>query len=263
MQKNMAKRVVTGLFIAMVVFTAIMIVMTFVNSKRLKQKHTINPDEVNLVQLETLKGNIPDDALVAIITTELGEIRAQLYPEYAPEAVANFRKLSDSGYYDGTFVYEIQKDVYLSGGCKYNVGSLPDGYNKDDECIEPEIDKDLWPFKGSFMSCGFARTSFWEGRQIIYSGSRYMIAGSIEFTDEIKSEMLEGKENTKIEDTFIEYGGVPNASQQMTIFAQTYEGFDVLDKLLSLEADEETLQPVSDVEIIKTEVCTYKESLEK
>jgi peptidyl-prolyl cis-trans isomerase B (cyclophilin B) len=263
MQKNTGKKVVTGLFIAMAVFTVFMIVMTFVNSKKIKESRTINPDEVNLVQLETIKGNIPDDALVAIITTDYGQIRAQLYPEYAPETVANFRRLSDSGYYDGTFVYKIQKDIYLAGGCKYNDGSLPDGYNKDDECIEPEISKDLWPFKGSFMSCGFTRTSFWEGKQIIYSGSRYMVAGSIEYTDEIKNELLEGKQNTKIEEAFIEYGGIPNASQQMTIFAQTYEGFDVLDKLLSLESDAETYKPVQDIEIIKTEVCTYKESLEK
>ena len=90
-----------------------------------------------------------------------------------------------------------------------------------------------------------------------------MVAGSIEYTDEIKNELLEGKQNTKIEEAFIEYGGIPNASQQMTIFAQTYEGFDVLDKLLSLESDAETYKPVQDIEIIKTEVCTYKESLEK
>lgn len=259
----MSKRIITGLFIAMLVFTAISITATIINSKKIKESKTIDPDKVTLVQLETLNGNIADDAEVAIITTGLGDIRAELYTQYAPKTVANFKALAEKGYYDGTYIYEIQNGIYLAGGSPYNDGTLYDGYDKKSESIEQEISKDLWPFKGSLMSCGLTKTSFWAGSRIIYGGSRFMAAGSIEFTDDIKNELLDGKENTKIEEAFIQYGGIPNASQQMTIFAQTYEGFDVLDELLSIKSDEETYRPSEEIEIQKVEICTYKESLEK
>ena len=155
--------------------------------------------------------------------------------------------------------------MYTSGGSLFNDGGLPDGYDEETEKIEPEFSNDLWPFKGCFMSCGLTRGSFWSNMPVIYSGSRFMIAGTIDFNEEIKEELYEGKENlnTVIEDAFVEYGGLPNASRQMTVFAQTYEGMDVLEKILNSEASEENLRPVEDIEIKKITVCTYKESLEK
>lgn len=262
MAKDTHRKIINGIFIAMSVFTVALIVLTIKNYYDQKKRMTIDPEKVNLVQLDTINKKIADDAPVAIIKTDIGEIRAELYPQYAPETVANFKRLADSGYYDGTFVYEIKEGTFFSGGCMYNDGSLPDGFNKDEECIGPEISIDLWPFKGSFMSVGMTRGTFWRG-DIIYSGSRYMVAGSVEFTEELKKEMLEGRDNTKIQDAFINNGGLPGAAQQMTVFAQTYEGFDVIDAIMQKDSDKKTLKPAADIEILKTEVCTYKESLEK
>ena len=76
-QKNNSitfKGVITGLFIAMAVFTVAMITVTIVKMNKAKNELNINPDEVNLVQLETIKGNIADDALVAIVETDIGEM---------------------------------------------------------------------------------------------------------------------------------------------------------------------------------------------
>ncbi len=258
----MTKKVVTFLFAAMLVFTGISVVRT-VSSSEAKNKMKINPDEVSLIQLDTINGKIDDDAEVAIIKTSLGEIRAELYTEYAPKTTARFKELAEGGYYDGTYIYEVQKDLFFSGGSPYNDGNLKEGYNKDDERIDPEIDKNLWPFKGSFMSCGLTKTSFLTGMRTVFGGSRFMVAGSIEFTDEIRKELKGDKTNTKIEDAFIEYGGMPNLSQQMTIFAQTYDGLNVIDEIMSLKSDEKTKKPFEDITIDKVEVCTYKESFEK
>lgn len=258
----MTKKVITFLFVAMLVFTGISVVKTL-SSSGSKNKIKINPDEVSLIQLDTINGKIDDDAEVAIIKTSLGEIRAELYTEYAPKTTARFKELAESGYYEGTYVYEVQKDLFFSGGSLYNDGTLKEGYNKDDEHIDQETDKNLWPFKGSFMSCGLTKTSFLSGAKTIFGGSRFMVAGSIEFTDEIRKELIGDKTNTKIEDAFIEYGGLPNCSQQMTIFAQTYEGLEVIDKIMSMKSDEKTKKPLEDITIDKVEVCTYKESFEK
>lgn len=45
-----------------------------------------------------------DGDLIAIFTTNLGEVRAVLYPDAAPMAVYNFVGLARTGYYDGTTI---------------------------------------------------------------------------------------------------------------------------------------------------------------
>lgn len=261
MQNNgKIKKLVNVLFVAMAVLTAAMIVASIVNASKRKQAFNI-PEDIELVQLETLRGNISDDAMITVISTDYGDMAAELYPQFAPETVENYKSLSESGYYDGTFIYEVEKGIHLGGGCVYNDGSLPDGYDKSIETVGPEISKNLWPVKGAIMSCGLTHTTLWRGQET-YSGSRFLISGSIEFTDEIKNQMLDMQGNTKVADMFIEYGGTPNVSQQITVFAQIFDGWDVLDALLDVQTEESTLKPVQDTEITGTRVCTYREYVE-
>jgi hypothetical protein len=50
----------------------------------------------------------------------------------------------------------------------------------------------------------------------------------------------------------------------MTIFAQTYEGFDVIDAICSqeVEEDDDDLIPVGDILIEKVEISTYTKDSE-
>jgi peptidyl-prolyl cis-trans isomerase B (cyclophilin B) len=97
------------------------------------------------------------------------------------------------------------------------------------------------------------------------SGSRFIVINSVEFTDEFKEELIsiyDDDENpdTRLADAFIQYGGAPNVSQEWTIFAQTYQGFDVIDKICGQDvndADNEDYQPTSDIIIEKVEISTY------
>ena len=66
-------------FYGMLVLTVITIIMTIVAAYDQKNTIRINPDDVVLVQLDTIKGNIDPDAEVAVIKTSLGEIKAELY----------------------------------------------------------------------------------------------------------------------------------------------------------------------------------------
>lgn len=258
MQNNSKmKKLVNFLFVAMAVLTVAMIVASIVNASKRKQAFNI-PEDIELVQLETLRGNIADDAMITVISTEYGDMAAELYPQFAPETVENYKSLTESGYYDETFIYEVEKGIHLGGGCVYNDGSLPDGYDKSVETVGPEISKNLWPVKGAIMSCGLTHSTLWRGQET-YSGSRFLISGSIEFTDEIKTQMLDMQGNTKVADMFIEYGGTPNVSQQITVFAQIFDGWDTLDKLLAVPVADSTFKPVEDIEITGISICTYSE----
>ena len=45
-----------------------------------------------------------------------GTIKIELYPEYAPETVANFIALANRGFYDGLTFHRIVKDFMIQGG---------------------------------------------------------------------------------------------------------------------------------------------------
>lgn len=259
----MTKKVFNFFLIAFLVFAAVT-ATTLIFNRNNNKTTSIDPDTVNLIQLDTINKKIADDAQIAIIKTSYGEIRAELYTKYAPNTTARFIELANQGYYNGTYVFQIEPDVYFAAGSPNRDGSLNDGYNKKDETIEQELSQDIWPLRGSLISCGLSKTSFFSGTNTVYGGSRFMIADTIEFTDEIKNSLYDGKEgNTSIEDAFVKYGGIPNYSQQMTIFAQTYEGFDIIDKITSQQVDEESSLPSSDIIIDSVDICTYKESLDR
>lgn len=58
----------------------------------------------------------------ATIETSRGQIVAELYDDAAPGTVANFEKLANSGYYDGTKFHRVIKDFVVQGGDPYSKG---------------------------------------------------------------------------------------------------------------------------------------------
>ncbi|HRZ36190.1 MAG TPA: peptidylprolyl isomerase [Candidatus Paceibacterota bacterium] len=53
---------------------------------------------------------------VAVITTTEGEMVIAFWPDVAPNTVANFKKLAQAGFYDGTCFHRIVKDFMVQGG---------------------------------------------------------------------------------------------------------------------------------------------------
>ena len=52
----------------------------------------------------------------AIITTALGEIVVEFWPDVAPKTVESFKKLANEGFYDGTAFHRIVKGFMIQGG---------------------------------------------------------------------------------------------------------------------------------------------------
>lgn len=50
------------------------------------------------------------------MTTSLGEITIELYPEQAPESVDNFLQYASDGFYDGTIFHRVIPGFVLQGG---------------------------------------------------------------------------------------------------------------------------------------------------
>src|SRR3954464_8576606 len=58
----------------------------------------------------------------ATIETNKGTMRAELYEKEAPKTVANFEKLANSGFYDGTKFHRVIADFVVQGGDPYSKG---------------------------------------------------------------------------------------------------------------------------------------------
>jgi peptidyl-prolyl cis-trans isomerase A (cyclophilin A) len=63
---------------------------------------------------------------VAVFHTSEGDFEIQLYPQRAPQTVANFERYVDSGFYNGTIFHRVIKGFMIQGG-----GFLPDGTQKE------------------------------------------------------------------------------------------------------------------------------------
>ena len=51
-----------------------------------------------------------------VMSTNYGDITIELYPAKAPETVANFIKLANESFYDGTKFHRVIKDFMIQGG---------------------------------------------------------------------------------------------------------------------------------------------------
>lgn len=67
-----------------------------------------------------------------IVTFEMengGTIKAELYPELAPNTVNNFISLIQKGYYDGLIFHRVIRGFMIQGGCPDGNGTGGPGYS--------------------------------------------------------------------------------------------------------------------------------------
>jgi peptidyl-prolyl cis-trans isomerase B (cyclophilin B) len=65
---------------------------------------------------------------IAIINTEKGTMKANLFSEDAPNTVANFEKLANSGFYNNLNFHRVLPDFVIQGGCPNGIGNGGPGY---------------------------------------------------------------------------------------------------------------------------------------
>ena len=65
----------------------------------------------------------------AIIKTNKGNMKVNFFDKDAPGTVANFIKLSESGFYNGLTWHRVIPDFVIQGGCPKGDGTGGPGYN--------------------------------------------------------------------------------------------------------------------------------------
>jgi cyclophilin family peptidyl-prolyl cis-trans isomerase len=75
----------------------------------------------------------------ATLHTNAGPVTVELFDDAAPKTVANFRKLSADGFYDGLIFHRVIRDFMIQGGCPEGTGTGGPGYTFEDEINENKI----------------------------------------------------------------------------------------------------------------------------
>lgn len=169
---------------------------------------------------------------------DYGTLKFVLLNDYAPQTVANFCELADSGFFDGKPVYMVIRDYCFIAGQKRSDGvslnSGNDTYEKNSVC---------YPLKGALCLT--------ENKES--SACFTVIQAGTSFLDELK-ELLKYKKITPAEyyrqaygtdidektlDIFEKYGGAPWIYGHCIVFGQLVEGEEILDRICSVEVSDD------------------------
>ena len=148
----------------------------------------------------------PSDS--AIISTVFGDITIQLNENIAPNTVANFKELANSGFYEGTIFHRIIPGFVIQGGDPNTISGPRDTWGQGGPGYS--IDAELSDLKHKKFTVSMAR-----GSDINSAGSQF----------------------------FIVLDDAPWLDNKYTIFGQVVSGFDVVDKIAALETNSND-QPV-------------------
>lgn len=167
-----------------------------------------------------------------IVTMEFagyGQIKIELYPNIAPNTVANFVNLIEDGFYDNNTVHRIQKDFVLQGGDPTGTGTGGPGYS----------------IKGEFKANGFENNLSHERGVISMARTSAMNSAGSQFFI-----VLDDSAKYSLDTLYAAFGKVT-------------EGMDIIDKM------EEDAKPADDmgtleenITITKTTVDTFGENYE-
>lgn len=139
---------------------------------------------------------------VVTITMENGDVmKAELYPETAPNTVRNFISLIGKGFYDGLIFHRVISGFMIQGGCPEGTGTGGPGYS----------------IKGEFSQNGFDNEL--KHKPGVLSMARSMAP------DSAGSQF------------FIMHKKAPHLDGAYAAFGQIVEGMDVVDKIAQVPTD--------------------------
>lgn len=144
---------------------------------------------------------ITQNPVATITMQDGGVIKAELYPQVAPNTVCNFISLANKGFYNGTNFHRIISGFMIQGGTPNGVGSGGPGYSVKGEFTDNGFQNDLKHTRGVLS---MARTNAPDS------------AGSQFFIMHADADFLDG---------------------QYAAFGRVTEGMEVVDRVASVQTD--------------------------
>lgn len=165
---------------------------------------------------------------VFVIKTSLGDIKIMLYNE-TPQHQANFTKLVNEGFYNGSIFHRVINQFMIQGGGAKN-GTEDVGYT-----IPAEIKATCFHKKGALAA---ARMPDQMNPEKASSGSQFYIVQGRVFGDS-ELDALEQRMNKKFtseeRNAYKTVGGTPHLDGAYTVFGEVIDGMDVIDKIAAVK----------------------------
>jgi peptidyl-prolyl cis-trans isomerase B (cyclophilin B) len=139
-----------------------------------------------------------------IVTIEMANgdiIKAELYPEIAPNTVNNFISLVSKGYYDGLIFHRVINGFMIQGGCPEGTGMGGPGYS----------------IKGEFSQNGFEN--------------------NLKHTEGVLSMARSMMPDSAGSQFFIMHKNSPHLDGAYAAFGKVTEGMDVVNKIATTRTD--------------------------
>lgn len=158
---------------------------------------------------------------IVTITMENNDvIKAELFPEIAPNTVNNFISLIRKGFYDGLIFHRVIPGFMIQGGCPDGTGMGGPGYR----------------IKGEFLQNGFPN--------------------ELKHTEGVLSMARAAHPDSAGSQFFIMHKNSPHLDGAYAAFGKVTEGMDVVDKIAQTETDY-TDRPLQEQRIRSITVETF------
>lgn len=142
-----------------------------------------------------------NNPIVTIKMKDGGVIKAELYPEIAPNTVKNFISLINKGFYNGLIFHRVIPGFMIQGGCPEGKGTGGPGYS----------------IKGEFNTNKFSN--------------------SLNHSAGVLSMARAASPNSAGSQFFIMTSDAPHLDGQYAAFGKVTEGMDVAQKIVSVKKD--------------------------
>lgn len=202
---------------------------------------------------------------MAILHTNLGDIKFVLYEDLAPNTVKHFKKLVNEGFYNNRDFYGIQlSDNAIFSGAVSEDGKKAKITTDNKKPIDVEFSSSLWHFSGAVSAYG-DEVGFLDKK--IVSDSRFFIMGYKEVDYDLLRSMEEYGYPTQVINAYKLMGGNPTLTGKYTVFGQVIEGLEIINTVIDSGYKKgnghNLIRPNMDIIIKEAEIAKYSSELNK
>jgi peptidyl-prolyl cis-trans isomerase B (cyclophilin B) len=183
---------------------------------------------------------------IAIMKTNMGDIKIKFFYDIAPKAVENFLTHAKNKYYDGLKFHRVIKDFMIQGGDPMGTGTGGESiWNKP---FEDEFSDKAHNYRGALSMANSGPNT---------NGSQFFIVQLSKVDENSIQYLQQNNASQEVIDQYKKVGGTPWLDNKHTVFGQVFEGMDIVDKIADVKVVKES-QPMEEVIINSIEVTTQK-----
>lgn len=185
-----------------------------------------------------------EEDTVAVMHTNMGDIKIKLFPNEAPKAVENFVTHANNGYYNGLIFHRVIKDFMIQGGDPTGTGM--GGESIWGRSFKDEFDPKLHNLRGALSMANAGPNT--NGSQLFIVQANTVPSNMLDQMRDMPDSFPEATVNA-----YESMGGTPWLDFRHTVFGQVVEGMDTVDAIANVKVGGAD-KPIDDVVINSIEI---------